>query len=52
MPREVLFVEEFPKTQSGKIVRRLIQSVYEGEEMGDLSSIENPDALDKIDDAR
>nr|WP_267162450.1 AMP-binding protein [Halovenus salina] len=52
MPREVLFVDEFPKTQSGKIVRRLIQSVYEGEEMGDLSSIENPDALDKIDDAR
>ncbi|MFC7073213.1 AMP-binding protein [Halovenus rubra] len=52
MPREVLFVDEFPKTQSGKIVRRLIQSVYEGEEMGDLSSIENPDALDKIGDPR
>ena len=51
-PREVLFVDEFPKTQSGKIVRRLIQSVYEGDEMGDLSSIENPHALEKIDDAR
>jgi acetyl-CoA synthetase len=52
MPREVLFVDEFPKTQSGKIVRRLIQSVYEDEDMGDLSSIENPGALDEIDDAR
>jgi Acyl-coenzyme A synthetases/AMP-(fatty) acid ligases len=51
-PREVLFVDEFPKTQSGKIVRRLIQSVHEGEEMGDLSSIENPDALDTIAQAR
>ncbi len=51
-PREVLFVDEFPKTQSGKIVRRLIQSVYEGETMGDLSSIENPGALDRIADAR
>jgi acetyl-CoA synthetase len=51
-PREVLFVDEFPKTQSGKIVRRLIQSVHEGEEMGDLSSIENPDALDGIAEAR
>jgi acetyl-CoA synthetase len=51
-PREVLFVDEFPVTQSGKIVRRLIQAVYEGEDLGDLSSIENPDALDKIDDAR
>ena len=50
-PREVLFVEEFPKTQSGKIVRRLIQSVYEGEQLGDLSSIENPDALDEIEEA-
>ena len=51
-PREVLFVDEFPKTQSGKIVRRIIQSVYTGEELGDRSSIENPDAIDGIDDAR
>jgi acetyl-CoA synthetase len=51
-PREVLFVDEFPKTQSGKIVRRIIQGVYEGEELGDLSSIENPGAIDEIDNAR
>jgi len=51
-PREVLFVDEFPVTQSGKIVRRLIQAVYEGEEMGDLSSIENPEALEALEDAR
>jgi len=49
-PREIIVVDEFPKTQSGKIVRRLIQSVYEGDELGDLSSIENPDALDAIGD--
>jgi len=48
----VLFVDEFPKTQSGKIVRRIIQGVYTGERLGDLSSIENPDAIDEIDDAR
>ena len=52
MPREVLFVDEFPITQSGKIVRRIIQSVYEDEEIGDLSSIENPEALDGIAEAR
>jgi acetyl-CoA synthetase len=51
-PREVLFVDEFPKTQSGKIVRRIIQGVYKGEDLGDLSSIENPDAIDEIDEAR
>jgi acetyl-CoA synthetase len=51
-PREVLFVDEFPVTQSGKIVRRIIQAVYEGEDLGDLSSIENPEALDGLDNAR
>ena len=51
-PSELFFVDEFPKTQSGKIVRRLIQAVHEGEELGDLSSIENPDALNEIDAAR
>ncbi|KAA9396124.1 acetyl-CoA synthetase [Haloarcula sp. CBA1130] len=51
-PREVRFVDAFPETQSGKIVRRIIQNVYEGAELGDLSSIENPDAIDEIDNAR
>jgi len=48
----VLVVDEFPVTQSGKIVRRIIQSVYRGEEVGDLSSIENPGAIDEIESAR
>ncbi|PSP73568.1 acetyl-CoA synthetase, partial [Halobacteriales archaeon QH_6_68_27] len=47
-PREVLFVDEFPKTQSGKIVRRAIGATYTGEDPGDMSSIENPGALDGI----
>jgi acetyl-CoA synthetase len=51
-PREVLFVDEFPKTQSGKIVRRIIQGAYTGEELGDLSSIENPETIEDIEEAR
>ncbi|MGQ3411991.1 AMP-binding protein [Natrinema sp. LN54] len=51
-PREVLFVDEFPKTQSGKIIRRAIQAAYTGEELGDMSSIENPEALEDLEDAR
>ncbi|MBX0285953.1 AMP-binding protein [Halomicroarcula sp. F28] len=51
-PREVLFVDAFPKTQSGKILRRAIGGVYRGEDLGDMSSIENPEALDAIEDAR
>jgi acetyl-CoA synthetase len=50
-PREVLFVDEFPKTQSGKIIRRAIEGAYTGEDVGDMSSIENPDALEALRDA-
>ncbi|ELZ34556.1 acyl-CoA synthetase [Halogeometricum pallidum JCM 14848] len=51
-PRELLFVGEFPKTQSGKIIRRAIAAVHEDEDPGDLSSIENPDSLEEIRGAR
>lgn len=51
-PREVLFVAEFPKTQSGKIVRRAIEASYTGEELGNMDSIENPGALEKLQRAR
>ncbi|MFC7137129.1 AMP-binding protein [Halobaculum litoreum] len=51
-PREILFVDAFPKTQSGKIIRRAIASVYEGEDPGDLSSMENPEALEALREAR
>jgi acetyl-CoA synthetase len=47
-PREILYVEELPKTQSGKVVRRALSAVYDGEDPGDLSSIENPDSLARI----
>ncbi|WP_423745425.1 AMP-binding protein (plasmid) [Haladaptatus sp. SPP-AMP-3] len=50
-PREILFVDEFPKTQSGKIIRRAIEAAYTGEDLGDMSSIENPDSLEKLDEA-
>ncbi|MFC4449434.1 AMP-binding protein [Halorussus aquaticus] len=50
-PREVLFVSEFPKTQSGKIIRRAIEATYTGEDLGDMSSIENPEALDDLEAA-
>lgn len=39
-------VAELPKTQSGKVVRRLIRQRYLGESLGDLSTVENPHALD------
>lgn len=44
-PREILVVAELPKTQSGKIVRRLIRRKYLGEPLDDLSTVANPWAL-------
>ena len=44
-PREILVVAELPKTQSGKIVRRLIRRKYLGEDLGDLSTVANPWSL-------
>ncbi len=44
-PREVRVVAELPKTQSGKIVRRLLRQQYLGEALGDLSTVANPWAL-------
>ena len=44
-PREVLVVSELPKTQSGKIVRRLMRLRYLGEPLGDLSTVANPQSL-------
>lgn len=51
LPREVNFVDEFPKTQSGKIVRRVIEVAYTGDDLGDLSSIDNPEVLDDFERA-
>ena len=45
-PREIQVVRELPKTQSGKIVRRLIRQRYLGEPLGDISTLANPTALE------
>ncbi len=45
-PRAVRTLRELPKTQSGKIVRRLLRQKYLGETLGDLSTVENPQALE------
>jgi acetyl-CoA synthetase len=50
-PERVLFVRELPKTRSAKIMRRVIRATYLGKEPGDLSSIENPAAVQAIAEA-
>ena len=48
LPRRILFVPALPETRSGKIVRRAIKYRYLGAPTGDLSSVENPEALEGI----
>jgi acetyl-CoA synthetase len=47
-PDRILFVDELPKTRSAKILRRAIRATAVGEDPGDLSSLENPSAIEKI----
>ena len=47
-PDRIVFVEALPKTRSAKIVRRAVRATALGEDPGDLSSVENPDALAAI----
>ena len=47
-PDRVVFVSALPKTRSAKIMRRAVRAKVLGADLGDLSSLENPEALDEI----
>jgi propionyl-CoA synthetase len=47
-PARVFFVNALPKTRSGKLLRRAIQAVAEGRDPGDLTTIEDPTALEQL----
>jgi acetyl-CoA synthetase len=50
-PERILFVTALPKTRSAKIVRRAVRAKAVGADPGDLSAVENPEALDEIEAA-
>jgi len=50
-PERVLFTRDLPKTRSAKIMRRVIRATYLGKPAGDVSSLENPDAVKAIGEA-
>jgi acetyl-CoA synthetase len=47
-PARVIFVRALPKTRSAKIVRRAVRARVLGADPGDLTSLENPEALEEI----
>jgi propionyl-CoA synthetase len=50
-PARVHFVTLLPKTRSGKVLRRSIQAICDGRDPGDLTTIEDPGALQQVRDA-
>jgi len=51
-PERILLVGDLPKTRNAKVMRRVIRAAYLGEPPGDLSSLENPQAVAEIEAAR
>ncbi len=49
-PARVRFVTVLPKTRSGKLLRRAVQAVCEGRDPGDLTTMDDPAALQQIRD--
>ncbi len=47
-PARVYFVALLPKTRSGKLLRRALQALAQGRDPGDLTTIEDPQALQQI----
>lgn len=47
-PSKIYFVSALPKTRNAKVMRRVIRSAFLGEDAGDLSALENPNAVEEI----
>ena len=47
-PKTVIFTDELPKTRSGKIMRRLLRDVAEGRQLGDTTTLADPNVVEEI----
>jgi acetyl-CoA synthetase len=47
-PRQIMVVEELPKTRSGKIMRRLLRDIAENRELGDVTTLTDSSVMDLI----
>ncbi len=49
-PKRVIWADDLPKTRSGKIMRRLLRDIAEGREMGDVTTLRDPDAVSQLEE--
>jgi acetyl-CoA synthetase len=47
-PRRVIWAGDLPKTRSGKIMRRLLRDIAEGRELGDVTTLRDPDVMEHL----
>ncbi|MGZ4548916.1 MAG: AMP-binding enzyme, partial [Blastococcus sp.] len=49
-PRQIMVVQELPKTRSGKIMRRLLRDIAENRDLGDVTTLTDSSVMDMIKD--
>jgi acetyl-CoA synthetase len=47
-PKRIIWTDDLPKTRSGKIMRRLLRDIAEGRELGDVTTLRDPDVTAKL----
>jgi acetyl-CoA synthetase len=47
-PKRIIWSGDLPKTRSGKIMRRLLRDIAEGRELGDVTTLRDPDVMDEL----
>ena len=47
-PEKIIFSSDLPKTRSGKIMRRLLRSIADGDDLGNITTLADPSVVDEI----
>ena len=47
-PKRLIWAYDLPKTRSGKIMRRLLRDIAEGRELGDVTTLRDPDVMEQL----
>jgi acetyl-CoA synthetase len=49
-PKRIIWADDLPKTRSGKIMRRLLRDIAEGRELGDVTTLRDPDVMSQLEE--
>jgi acetyl-CoA synthetase len=49
-PKRIIWADDLPKTRSGKIMRRLLRDIAEGRELGDVTTLRDPEVMAQLEE--